>query len=256
MLRYSTIVNFPGETTKETVELLKFLEEVDNELKLLKIPRQRYPKRCLGNVFRLEPYSYVYDKHQDYGITLKKEEVDALLADMGYNLPEDYLEKNLRFYLARTSHGSTLSRVVHAQLANMVGDESLSWELYYDALESDYNDIQGGTTGEAPLHCGRLGIHGRLQVHLGIHVTPVGRRHPVDGREEAEVRHGAAVPQRPAGIHPCIGADPHAYLDAGLYMRFDEAVAERLGQGCDNRITTFVNRRCLRSGVHVLGCLR
>ena len=38
-------------------------------------------------------------------------------------------------------------------------------------------------------------------------------------------------------------------------MRFDEAVAERLGQGCDNRITTFVNRRCLRSGVHVVGCL-
>jgi len=84
---------------------------------------------------------------------LKKEEVDALLADMGYNLPEDYLEKNLRFYLARTSHGSTLSRVVHAQLANMVGDESLSWELYYDALESDYNDIQGGTTAEG-IHAG------------------------------------------------------------------------------------------------------
>jgi hypothetical protein len=38
--------------------------------------------------------------------------------------------------------------VVHAQLANMVGDESLSWELYYDALESDYNDIQGGTTSD------------------------------------------------------------------------------------------------------------
>ena len=84
---------------------------------------------------------------------LKKEMVDELLADMEYHLPDDYLEKNLRYYLARTSHGSTLSRVVHAQLANMVGDETLSWKLYYDALESDFNDIQGGTTGEG-IHAG------------------------------------------------------------------------------------------------------
>ena len=61
--------------------------------------------------------------------------------------------KNLAYYLARTSHGSTLSRVVHAQLANMTGDQGLSWELYLDALTSDYNDIQGGTTAEG-IHAG------------------------------------------------------------------------------------------------------
>jgi len=42
---------------------------------------------------------------------------------------------------------------VHAQLANMVGDKQLSWELYKDALTSDYQDIQGGTTGEG-IHSG------------------------------------------------------------------------------------------------------
>jgi len=42
---------------------------------------------------------------------------------------------------------------VHAQLANMIGDKQLSWELYKDALTSDYQDIQGGTTGEG-IHCG------------------------------------------------------------------------------------------------------
>ena len=35
----------------------------------------------------------------------------------------------------------------------MVGDKHLSWELYKDALKSDYQDIQGGTTGEG-IHCG------------------------------------------------------------------------------------------------------
>jgi len=84
---------------------------------------------------------------------LEKDEVDALLSEMGYRLPEDYLQKNLEYYLARTSHGSTLSRVVHARLAQMTGNMELSWKLYSDALASDYNDIQGGTTGEG-IHVG------------------------------------------------------------------------------------------------------
>jgi trehalose/maltose hydrolase-like predicted phosphorylase len=75
------------------------------------------------------------------------------LKDLGYDLPADYLEKNLEYYLARTSHGSTLSRVVHAQLAEMIGNRKLSWKLYADALSSDFNDIQGGTTAEG-IHAG------------------------------------------------------------------------------------------------------
>ena len=68
-------------------------------------------------------------------------------------MPEDYLQKNLEYYLARTSHGSTLSRVVHARLANIIGQKQQSWQLYMDALTSDYDDIQGGTTAEG-IHTG------------------------------------------------------------------------------------------------------
>ena len=75
---------------------------------------------------------------------LNKETVDAILESLGYHLSKDYLRKNLEYYLARTSHGSTLSRVVHAYLAAMTGNHKLSWELYADALSSDFNDIQGG----------------------------------------------------------------------------------------------------------------
>jgi trehalose/maltose hydrolase-like predicted phosphorylase len=42
---------------------------------------------------------------------------------------------------------------VHAQLANIINDSNLSWELYEDALTSDYKDIQGGTTAEG-IHAG------------------------------------------------------------------------------------------------------
>jgi trehalose/maltose hydrolase-like predicted phosphorylase len=81
------------------------------------------------------------------------EEVNNILKNLDYKLPDDYLEKNLNYYLKRTSHGSTLSRVVHAQLANIIDNKKLSWELYEDALTSDYKDIQGGTTAEG-IHAG------------------------------------------------------------------------------------------------------
>ncbi|MBW6460148.1 MAG: beta-phosphoglucomutase family hydrolase [Bacteroidales bacterium] len=118
-----------------------------------------------GNIHRMDrllkaegksPDQYKVAKQADTLMTfynLNKAEVDRILDKLGYRLPEDYLMKNLRYYLARTSHGSTLSRVVHAQLANITGDHKLSWDLYLDALTSDYQDIQGGTTAEG-IHAG------------------------------------------------------------------------------------------------------
>ncbi len=124
-----------------------------------------YYRNKYGNVYRMDRLlkaegksadEYKVAKQADMLMTfynLEKAEVDTLLADMGYHLPVDYLQKNMNYYLQRTSHGSTLSRVVHAQLAQMIGDQQLSWELYSDALSSDFNDIQGGTTGEG-IHAG------------------------------------------------------------------------------------------------------
>lgn len=117
-----------------------------------------------GNIYRLDRILKAEGKSADEFKVAKQadtlmifynldpEQVSAMLQNLGYSLPENYLSRNLEYYLARTSHGSTLSRVVHAQLADMTGNKKLSWELYLDALTSDYDDIQGGTTGE--------GIHG------------------------------------------------------------------------------------------------
>ncbi|MBT4551378.1 beta-phosphoglucomutase family hydrolase [bacterium] len=85
--------------------------------------------------------------------TLGKEEVEKIIKDLGYKVEADLLKKNFYYYIERTSHGSTLSKVVHSYLANIIGETELSRELYKEALESDYVDIQGGTTGEG-IHTG------------------------------------------------------------------------------------------------------
>jgi beta-phosphoglucomutase family hydrolase len=124
-----------------------------------------YYRQKYGNIYRLDRIlkaegksadEFKVAKQADTLMTfynINKSEVDAILEKLGYNLPDDYLERNLNYYLNRTSHGSTLSRVVHARLAAMTGNKKLSWELYQDALGSDYVDIQGGTTGEG-IHAG------------------------------------------------------------------------------------------------------
>ena len=124
-----------------------------------------YYRQKYGNVYRMDrilkaegksPDSYKVAKQADTLMTfynLNKDEVDQLLHQLNYELPDDYLQRNLNYYLQRTSHGSTLSRVVHARLAAMVGNTELSLELYQDALGSDFVDIQGGTTGEG-IHAG------------------------------------------------------------------------------------------------------
>ena len=118
-----------------------------------------------GNIYRMDRLLKAEGKSaDDYKVAkqadtlqtfynLNEETVTDILNDLGYELSENYLAKNLEYYLARTSHGSTLSRVVHAQLANMINDRKLAWDLYINALTSDYADVQGGTTGEG-IHAG------------------------------------------------------------------------------------------------------
>lgn len=137
-----------------------------------------YYRKKYGNVYRMDRLLKAEGKSADeYKVAkqadtlmlfynLRKEVVDELLSDMGYHLPADYLEKNLNYYLQRTSHGSTLSRVVHAQLADRVGHKALGKKLYMDALTSDFNDIQGGTTGEG-IHTGVMA--GTIMIALGTY---------------------------------------------------------------------------------------
>lgn len=78
---------------------------------------------------------------------LSSDELRELLDRLGYRFRPDQIPKMVDYYLARTSHGSTLSGLVHTWvLARANRDRAM--EFFQQALKSDVSDIQGGTTSE------------------------------------------------------------------------------------------------------------
>ena len=78
---------------------------------------------------------------------LSADELRDLLGDLGYPMEPDLIPRTIEYYLGRTSHGSTLSALVHAWvLARAHRDQSLDY--FRLLLESDVADVQGGTTAE------------------------------------------------------------------------------------------------------------
>lgn len=125
--------------------------------------RQKY-----GNIARMDrilkaegktPDAYQVAKQADalmafYNFSVPT--VQGIIEKMGYQLPKEYLTHNIQYYLARTTHGSTLSRIVYAVLNQLDENYDEAWQLFSEALASDYYDIQGGTTAEG-IHLGVMG---------------------------------------------------------------------------------------------------
>jgi alpha,alpha-trehalase len=85
---------------------------------------------------------------------LSAEELAEIFDQLGYPFDYETIPKNIDYYLKRTSHGSTLSWVVHSWVLAR-SDRSRSWKLFCEALQSDVADIQGGTTPEG-IHLGAM----------------------------------------------------------------------------------------------------
>jgi trehalose-phosphatase len=78
---------------------------------------------------------------------LSSDELRELLGRLGYRFSPDRIPAMVDYYMARTSHGSTLSAVVHSWvLARANRDRAMAF--FQDVLKSDVDDIQGGTTSE------------------------------------------------------------------------------------------------------------
>jgi trehalose 6-phosphate phosphatase len=154
---------------------------------------------------------------------LSAEELGDLFNLLGYQLSSDTIPKNIEYYLARTSHGSTLSAVVHAWvLARNHRAEAIRYVL--QALESDINDIQGGTTAEG-VHLAAMagsvdvlqrcfaGVETRGETlrlnpywppHLGtLEFVLRYREHPLTFRVSGEAVQVSAGPGRQAPIQLC-----------------------------------------------------
>jgi len=82
------------------------------------------------------------------------EELGDIFGRLDYPFESDTIPKNIDYYLKRTSHGSTLSRVTHSWVLAR-SDRERSWQLFSEALMSDVKDTQNGTTPEG-IHLGAM----------------------------------------------------------------------------------------------------
>jgi trehalose/maltose hydrolase-like predicted phosphorylase len=117
-----------------------------------------------GNVQRLDrilgaegddPNSYKVTKQADVLMLFflfSDDELRRLFERLGYSYDEQTARRNVDYYEARTSHGSTLSVVAHAGVLARF-DQEASWQRFGAALHSDLEDVQGGTTQEG-IHMG------------------------------------------------------------------------------------------------------
>lgn len=87
---------------------------------------------------------------------LAPEQVAHIMSLMGYEAHDgnELLRINYEYYVKRTSHGSTLSWIVHAAILRYLDEHKTDqWQWFVECLKSDIYDTQGGTTLEG-IHCG------------------------------------------------------------------------------------------------------
>ncbi|WP_329030135.1 glycoside hydrolase family 65 protein [Streptomyces sp. NBC_01423] len=114
------------------------------------------------------------------GYLFRPHELRTLFDRLGVDLDEDTWAATVAYHLRRTSHGSTLSSLVHGWLTTRAKGAD-AWRYCEEALLGDVADLQGGTTGEG-IHLGAMagtvdlverGITGLEAGPDGLRVRPV-----------------------------------------------------------------------------------
>ncbi|MGW1162373.1 glycoside hydrolase family 65 protein [Streptomyces sp. NPDC002519] len=88
------------------------------------------------------------------GYLFSPAELQRLFGRLGHRLDEDLWRRTVDYYLSRTSHGSTLSGLVHGWVLARARRGG-AWAFCQEALRGDIADLQGGTTGEG-IHLGAM----------------------------------------------------------------------------------------------------
>ena len=130
---------------------------------LVELDWERY-RADYGNVQRLDrilrsegeqPDRYKVTKQADTVMLFflfSQTELQKVFDHLGYEYTDETARKTIEYYDQRTSHGSTLSLVTHANALTAIDPEG-SWQRFRAALESDIGDSQAGTTKEG-IHLG------------------------------------------------------------------------------------------------------
>ncbi len=82
------------------------------------------------------------------------DEFQHLLTRLGYPFTPHTMPRNTEYYLKRTAHGSSLSRMVHSWVMAK-SDRAQSWDCLQQALRVSIADTQSGTTAEG-IHLGAM----------------------------------------------------------------------------------------------------
>ncbi|MEU0005351.1 glycosyl hydrolase family 65 protein [Streptomyces sp. NPDC006314] len=88
------------------------------------------------------------------GFLFAPPELRGIFDRLGYRLDERTWTATVDHYLHRTSHGSTLSGLVHGWILARARRAD-AWVFVQEALRGDIADLQGGTTGEG-IHLGAM----------------------------------------------------------------------------------------------------
>ncbi|MGW1531025.1 glycoside hydrolase family 65 protein [Streptomyces aureus] len=123
--------------------------------------RERYGDiRRLDRILEAEGDSvnrYQASKQADVlmlGYLFSPAELGALFRGLGHELDDVLWRRTVDHYLSRTSHGSTLSSLVHGWVLGRAR-RAEAWTYIHEALRGDIADLQGGTTGEG-IHLGAM----------------------------------------------------------------------------------------------------
>jgi trehalose/maltose hydrolase-like predicted phosphorylase len=150
--------------------------------KLIELDWEDYRRRY-GNIQRLDlileaendtANRYKLSKQADVLMLFylfSAEELSDLFTHLGYPFEYETIPRNVTYYDRRSSHGSTLSRVVHAWvLARSNRPRAMTY--FAEALQSDLSDIQQGTTAEG-VHLGAMAgtVDLMQRVTTGVEVT-------------------------------------------------------------------------------------
>jgi len=123
-------------------------------------------RRRYGNIYRMDRIleaegddvnRYKMTKQADVLMLFylfSAEQLEQIFDRLGYAFDPKTIPDHIDYYMRRSSHGSTLSRLVHGWVLAR-SDRRSSWQLFEEALESDVSDIQGGTTEEG-IHLGAM----------------------------------------------------------------------------------------------------
>ncbi|MGZ4592785.1 MAG: glycoside hydrolase family 65 protein [Actinomycetes bacterium] len=85
---------------------------------------------------------------------LSEDELGEILDQLGYPHSDQMFANTVDYYRRRTSHGSTLSRIVHAWVLAR-SDRPAAWGFFREALDADIAGGAGGTTAEG-IHLGAM----------------------------------------------------------------------------------------------------